>query len=182
MNTITRIPRWLTVGLLWFSCQITASAFYNPETGQWLSRDPIEERAGSPLYCFSGNDSVDRIDRDGRLIGWGGVGIAVRCGLPYYFAAMWKFNDDQDKLRHCWVSCMISRDCGIAVSAVGGVLKEIRDVVLSGGGSVKDSGEDLVADASGIACAGVECLISGLGWTTRWFRTSCEDCCRKKGY
>ena len=36
--------------------------YYDPETGRWLNRDPIEERGGVNLYGFVGNDPVGRID------------------------------------------------------------------------------------------------------------------------
>lgn len=36
--------------------------YYNPETGRWLNRDPIEERGGINLYAFCSNDSVNRFD------------------------------------------------------------------------------------------------------------------------
>ncbi len=36
--------------------------YYNPETGRWLSRDPIAERGGFNLYGFVGNDGVNRVD------------------------------------------------------------------------------------------------------------------------
>jgi hypothetical protein len=39
-----------------------ARAFYNPDTGRWLSRDPIGERGGENLYAFSGNDLLNFID------------------------------------------------------------------------------------------------------------------------
>jgi hypothetical protein len=44
-----------------------AQAFYNPSTGRWLSRDPIEEQGGRNLYAFAKNDLVSRIDPDGRV-------------------------------------------------------------------------------------------------------------------
>ena len=44
-----------------------AQAFYNPSTGRWLSRDPIEESGGINLVSFVANDSTDRIDSLGRL-------------------------------------------------------------------------------------------------------------------
>lgn len=40
-------------------------AFYDPGQGRWVSRDPIEERGGSNLYCFVENDGVGSIDRLG---------------------------------------------------------------------------------------------------------------------
>jgi len=45
-----------------------AQAFYNPQTGHWLSRDPIEEKGGINLYESSGNDSIDLGDYCGLAI------------------------------------------------------------------------------------------------------------------
>ncbi len=45
-----------------------AQAFYNPSTGRWLSRDPIEERGGINLYGFVENSPVDLTDRLGLLV------------------------------------------------------------------------------------------------------------------
>ena len=36
--------------------------YYNPETGRWLPRDPIEEQGGYNLYGFMANDPVSRWD------------------------------------------------------------------------------------------------------------------------
>jgi RHS repeat-associated protein len=36
--------------------------YYDPLTGRWPSRDPIEERGGVNLYGFVGNDGVNRWD------------------------------------------------------------------------------------------------------------------------
>jgi hypothetical protein len=35
---------------------------YDPLTGRWPSRDPIEEAGGVNLYGFVGNDGVDWVD------------------------------------------------------------------------------------------------------------------------
>ena len=43
-----------------------AHAFYNPSTGRWLSRDPIEEDGGLNIYVFVQNEPASRIDADGR--------------------------------------------------------------------------------------------------------------------
>lgn len=40
----------------------TALAYYNPEMGRWVSRDPIEERGGRNLYAMVDNDPVNRTD------------------------------------------------------------------------------------------------------------------------
>jgi integrase/recombinase XerD len=42
--------------------------FYDPVTGRWPSRDPIEEKGGFNLYGFCYNNPVCHIDSDGRFI------------------------------------------------------------------------------------------------------------------
>ncbi|HUJ09903.1 MAG TPA: RHS repeat-associated core domain-containing protein [Verrucomicrobiae bacterium] len=42
-----------------------AFAFYNPTTGRWLSRDPIEYADGPNLYEHVRNDPIVNIDADG---------------------------------------------------------------------------------------------------------------------
>ena len=49
--------------------------YYNPSTGRWVSRDPIEENGGANLYAFVGND---------------GVSIADYLGLAGYLMSVWK--------------------------------------------------------------------------------------------
>ena len=39
-----------------------AYRYYDPMTGRWPSRDPIEEGGGVNLYGFVGNDGVDKWD------------------------------------------------------------------------------------------------------------------------
>ena len=36
--------------------------YYDPKTGKWPSRDPIEEEGGMNLYGFVGNDGVNKWD------------------------------------------------------------------------------------------------------------------------
>jgi hypothetical protein len=45
---------------------ISAHCFYNPSTGRWLSRDPVEEDGGLNLYLFAQNEPVLHADADGR--------------------------------------------------------------------------------------------------------------------
>jgi RHS repeat-associated protein len=42
--------------------------FYDPDTGRWLSRDPIGEEGGVNLYGYVANDPVNLIDPDGRIV------------------------------------------------------------------------------------------------------------------
>jgi RHS repeat-associated protein len=44
-------------GLLYYGYR-----YYLPESGRWLSRDPIQERRGRNLYGFVGNRPVGRVD------------------------------------------------------------------------------------------------------------------------
>lgn len=42
--------------------------YYDPVTGRWPSRDPIEERGGVNLYGFVGNDGVQASDKLGLFV------------------------------------------------------------------------------------------------------------------
>ena len=89
---------------------------------------------------------------------------------------------------------MIQRDCGAAVSALLGLGKEVFDVALGEieellgkelkiGHGLDEAFFDMLANKDGWDCAGFEtrCIV-GVGWVTRWFRDSCEECCKKKGH
>ena len=54
-----------------------AYRYYDPVTGRWPSRDPIEERGGVNLYGFVGNDSVNKIDILGKCV-WECEGKFIR--------------------------------------------------------------------------------------------------------
>jgi len=47
---------------------LSGHRYYNPGTGRWPSRDPIEERGGLNLYGMVGNNAVDKSDRLGLEI------------------------------------------------------------------------------------------------------------------
>ncbi|MCH8541890.1 MAG: RHS repeat-associated core domain-containing protein [Opitutales bacterium] len=47
--------------------------YYDPETGRWPNRDPIEEEGGLNLYGFVGNDGVNA---------WDVLGLQRRGGSP----------------------------------------------------------------------------------------------------
>ncbi len=54
--------------------------YYMPETGRWLSRDPIEEEGGMNLYGFVGNDGVNKID----LLGLEATTKTKKCEIVIY--------------------------------------------------------------------------------------------------
>lgn len=53
--------QWLLL-LLALSTAFSAQAFYNPSTGRWLNRDPIEERGGINLHAYVRNSPVNATD------------------------------------------------------------------------------------------------------------------------
>jgi len=55
-------PLDLTTGLYYYGYR-----FYDPNSGRWPSRDPIEERGGVNLYGFVGNNGVGKWDYLGML-------------------------------------------------------------------------------------------------------------------
>ncbi len=65
---------WLACAVLLWASVRPAHAFYNPTTGRWLSRDPIEENGGLNLYGFLQNsvNKVDRLGLDAAIINHGG--------------------------------------------------------------------------------------------------------------
>jgi hypothetical protein len=46
----------------------SAWAFYNPQAGRWLNRDPIGEKGGPNPYGFVHSEPLNKIDTDGREI------------------------------------------------------------------------------------------------------------------
>ncbi len=174
--------------------------FYNPSTGRWLSRDPIEEKGGLNLYEFVLNDPIAKIDALGNspqgaaLIG--AIAVISSCALPYHVYALSHYGHRSDKFRHCWVSCKMSRTCGGMITEIAGLGKEVRDRAVAafcekyptsglcngGHGDFMDSLADLKANQQ---CIGWESLVLGPvgGWIGAACRRSCEDCCKAKiGY
>lgn len=49
-------------------------AYYSPEMGRWIARDPIGEQGGINLYGMVHNDPVNWFDTDGRAPMSGGIG------------------------------------------------------------------------------------------------------------
>jgi len=59
----------LVLALLIATLIQNAQAFYNPSTGRWLNRDPLEEQDCPNVYAFIHNTPLNKIDSDGRT-GW----------------------------------------------------------------------------------------------------------------
>jgi len=41
---------------------------YQPASGRWTSRDPIEEQGGENIYGYVGNDGVNKVDKLGLIV------------------------------------------------------------------------------------------------------------------
>jgi len=54
--------------------------YYDPITGRWPSRDPIEERGGLNLYGFVGNHGIGRVD----YIGLSGTQYVSCCQIKIF--------------------------------------------------------------------------------------------------
>lgn len=50
-------------------CLVQAAvAFYNPQMGRWMTRDPIEEKGGENLYAFCFSNPLTFYDSEGALV------------------------------------------------------------------------------------------------------------------
>ena len=62
--------------------------YYDPETGRWLTKDPIGHEGGVNLYGYCGNDPVNGVDPSGfktYLFLWG----EDSDGKPFHKAILW---------------------------------------------------------------------------------------------
>jgi hypothetical protein len=57
-----------TIALAWMALPASVAAFYNPSTGRWLSRDPVDEDGGFDLYGFVNNNPPNATDSLGLVI------------------------------------------------------------------------------------------------------------------
>ena len=55
-------PTKTASGVIYTGLYYYGYRYYDPETGRWLNRDPIEEQGGYNLYGFVANDGVNAID------------------------------------------------------------------------------------------------------------------------
>jgi uncharacterized protein RhaS with RHS repeats len=68
MKTMRRIRKIGLVSCTRLLTLASARAFYNPETGRWLKRDPIEEGGGENLVAFVGNSPIQYADGLGTFV------------------------------------------------------------------------------------------------------------------
>ena len=84
---------WLCLSAIMLLCaQEQAFAFYSPDVGRWLNRDPIAENGGINLYQFVGNNPINAVDQLGLSGFWSNNfnpalywDPEVRQGIGYFF-------------------------------------------------------------------------------------------------
>ena len=75
----TTFPPTLAL-ITWLLLPQTGQCYYNPNTGRWLTRDPIEEKGGKNLYAFVANVPLGIVDALGQ-VAWGGF-MQMNCRQP----------------------------------------------------------------------------------------------------
>ena len=171
--------------------------YYDPVTGRWPSRDPIGERGGVNLYGFVGNNGINTHDILGQVspqlaaagIIAAALGAALACTQDLPDEADRKFGSN-DKLKHCWVSCVVAKRCTAQISAVAQLAKEAKDSFLRIGEELglwedetgaNDWMDSLMDIAANQLCIPFETQLGLIpGWIGSAFRESCECCCRRK--
>ncbi len=155
---------------------------YDPSIGRWTAKDPILFNGGQTnLYVYVGNDPVNHIDPSGlysdpRLDDYG-FDADVLYDIYYYITSSLlrhksnidEINDEalslqsyyfphdsesQGQFRHCYVSCQLSREYGMATSWYGGLIWEVRGTAR--GGTLEEAAEDMHNNMCGISHSGYE--------------------------
>ena len=63
--SITRTITPTLALVIWLLLPQTGQCYYNPSTGRWLTRDPVEEKGGANLYGFVRNEPNSKHDSRG---------------------------------------------------------------------------------------------------------------------
>ncbi len=50
------------------SCTLQAFAYYHPDEGRWINRDPIGEQGGENLYAMVANSAISNVDPRGLFL------------------------------------------------------------------------------------------------------------------
>jgi len=159
-------------GLLYYGYR-----YYQPETGRWLGRDPLEEEGGVNVFLALANNAVNNIDIDGQSIFGGGfnpVDIWKAMDALYelskaYLTMLKKNTKGADKYYHCIGFCEAGRAFSPKFALALAVLRELLDNAKnkyskknSAWDQIYDSFQDMMANMQGINCPDGK---------------TCEECC-----
>jgi hypothetical protein len=78
--SIARLAAAASALVAWSLILQDAHAFYNPSSGRWLSRDPLQEKGGRNLYTFVANFPLGKVDALGQ-VACGGF-MQMNCRQP----------------------------------------------------------------------------------------------------
>jgi len=156
---------------------------YAPETGRWLSRDPIGFAGNDRnLYEYVNSRPMIGVDPTGTVVGIVELIVALNSlatcfvlsgGIGVVFA------DAGDSWKHCAAACGMGRLCTAEAASVAGILKEIGpnvydDYLNEFQKQLADTLSDVKANQ---ACLTWETWIPIGGWIGHLCRESCWDCC-----
>jgi RHS repeat-associated protein len=161
--------------------------YYMPETGRWVSRDPIAEEkffrsvSGSewalskkdigkerllPLYQFCSNNPVGNYDEKGLYVSaivYAVLAASYACfKAQAAYVALVEGNPGGDRYRHCLLSCRASKTCGAPLASLGGLLHETEELLAQGALTAIPGGERMTKadwlDAIGDMAANLACM------------------------
>ncbi len=131
--------------------------YYNPTTGRWINRDPLEEQGGLNLYAFVGNNGVNKVDKLGqKVLNPNGYIFADEL-----FFKLWEFN----RLIGCDRDVLITGGNRSSDSSLGSGKKSTH--VLGIAADILVIGQSHIYTANQAAESG---LFSGIGWYEEGYR------------
>jgi RHS repeat-associated protein len=176
--------------------------FYDPETGRYLSADPIGLDGGMNLYNYTSNNPMNAIDPKGLFEFVNPVSYwkdTINDNIVQPAKDMYDYahqrrtwghqvfgGQEYSSLRHCVTSCLLAANYNSAIGRVAGTVNELQGLVLhdipnlpsrlSGRSNWAFQLEDFQANEKGFDCSKDIC--ENTPETDKV--VSCVDCCRKK--
>jgi RHS repeat-associated protein len=98
--------------------------YYDPLTGRWPSRDPIEEEGGHNLYAFVRNGAVEKRDHLGLTAFWEDLDGTLADGKPGYSITVWHEVDPKKsyiqitEISTQWRTCNLEKKKGPPLTTI----------------------------------------------------------------